>query len=181
MISADITNNQDVLQPFTCLTRVTGEDNSAVFLSWLAGTLSPGQPLSPAQSWVPSEAGIFSIEVFVWESVRNPGALSAPPSMQVVVVADADAADTAANDQIWPGKPVRGRACFGADPLRGKQIPACVCGGLHLSCDNLVQPAFVLRALYLHCNPSPNAKRLTVLVFRIGASGCDYRVAGDAQ
>ena len=86
MITADIANGQDILQPFAYLTQVKNDQQVVVSLSWLTGSLSPRQSFSPAQSWTPSEVGIYTIEVFVWESIENPEALSPPLSMTVVVV-----------------------------------------------------------------------------------------------
>jgi hypothetical protein len=41
-------------------------------LSWITGTLPAGETLSAAQSWVPTVAGTFTVEVFLWESVTTP-------------------------------------------------------------------------------------------------------------
>ena len=85
MIMADISNNQDVPQNFAYLTQVKNEQQVVISLSWLTGSLSPGQSFSPAQSWTPTETGTFYIQVFVWESIDNPDALSPPLSMIVNV------------------------------------------------------------------------------------------------
>jgi len=85
MIVADISNSQNVHQPFAYLTQVTNNDDVVVSLSWLTGSLSPKQSLSPAQSWMPTESGLFTVEIFVWESIDNPEALSPPLSMTVNV------------------------------------------------------------------------------------------------
>ena len=85
MIMADISNNQDVPQNFAYLTQVSTDDGVVVSLSWLTGSLSPRQSFSPAQSWTPTETGIFHVEVFVWESIDNPEALSPPLSMILTV------------------------------------------------------------------------------------------------
>jgi hypothetical protein len=51
----------------------------------LTGSLSPRQSFSPAQSWIPNESGNYHIQIFVWESITNPEALSSPLSMTVKV------------------------------------------------------------------------------------------------
>lgn len=86
MITADVSNNQNIQQPFAYLTQVKNENQVVISLSWLTGSLSPRQSFSPAQSWIPTESGLYVIEVFVWESVDNPEALSPPLSMTVKVV-----------------------------------------------------------------------------------------------
>ncbi len=85
MIMADISNNQDVQQNFAYITQVKNDKDVVISLSWLTGSLSPRQSFSPAQSWIPNESGNYHIQVFVWESITNPEALSPPLSMTVNV------------------------------------------------------------------------------------------------
>ena len=85
MIMADISNNQDITQNFAYITQVRNDDGIVMSLSWLTGSLTPRQSFSPAQSWTPTESGIYHIQVFVWESVDNPEALSPPLSMTINV------------------------------------------------------------------------------------------------
>jgi hypothetical protein len=86
MITADVSNSQNSQQPFAYLTQIKNEHQAVISLSWLTGSLSPRQSFSPAQSWTPTDSGLYTIEVFVWESVDNPEALSPPLSMTVKVV-----------------------------------------------------------------------------------------------
>jgi len=85
MIMADISNNQDVQQNFAYITQVKNDKDVVISLSWLTGSLSPRQSFSPAQSWIPNESGNYHIQIFVWESITNPEALSTPLSMIVKV------------------------------------------------------------------------------------------------
>ena len=85
MVMADISNNQDVPQNFAYLTQVRNDQDVVISLSWLTGSLSPRQSFSPAQSWTPNEPGMYHIQVFVWESIDNPEALSPPLEMSVRV------------------------------------------------------------------------------------------------
>ena len=86
MIMADISNNQDTQQNFAYITQVKTDEDIVISLSWLTGSLSPRQSFSPAQSWIPSESGTYHIQVYVWESIDHPSALSPPLSMTVNVV-----------------------------------------------------------------------------------------------
>jgi hypothetical protein len=85
MIMADISNNQDVQQNFAYITQVKNDKDVVISLSWLTGSLSPRQSFSPAQSWIPKESGNYQIQIFVWESINNPEALSPPLSMTINV------------------------------------------------------------------------------------------------
>jgi hypothetical protein len=86
MIMADISNNQDTQQNFAYITQVKTDEDIVISLSWLTGSLSPRQSFSPAQSWIPSESGTYHIQVYVWESIDHPSALSPPLSMTVNVI-----------------------------------------------------------------------------------------------
>ncbi|MGI0041363.1 MAG: hypothetical protein ACRD94_05290, partial [Nitrosopumilaceae archaeon] len=85
-ITADLANGQDRDQSFAYLVQVQDEDGVTVSLSWITGSLAPGQTLNPAQSWTPNAAGSYNIQLFVWESVDNPDALSPSLSVSVDVV-----------------------------------------------------------------------------------------------
>jgi len=85
MIMADISNNQDIQQTFAYITQVRDDDGVVISLSWLTGSLSPRQSFSPAQSWIPTDPGTYHVQVYVWESIDNPSALSPPLSMTINV------------------------------------------------------------------------------------------------
>jgi len=85
-ITADLANGQDRDQPFAYLVQIQDEDGVTVALSWITGSLAPGQTLNPAQSWTPTSQGTYNVQLFVWESVDNPDALSPPVSTEIAVV-----------------------------------------------------------------------------------------------
>ena len=85
-ITADLTNNQKREQPFAYLMQIQNEDGVTISLSWITGSLAPGQSMNPSQSWTPSETGTYNAQIFVWESVDNPDALSAPLTIKINVV-----------------------------------------------------------------------------------------------
>ena len=84
-ITADLANGQDRDQAFAYLVQIS-KDGVTHSLSWITGSLAPGQSLNPAQSWTPAEAGSYDVQIFVWESVDNPDALSPPVETTVDVV-----------------------------------------------------------------------------------------------
>lgn len=86
MIVADLSNGQDRDQKFAYIVQIHNENDIVVSLSWLTGSLSPYQTFSPAQSWTPTEAGTYTVQIFVWESVDNPTPLSRPLLLTVNVV-----------------------------------------------------------------------------------------------
>jgi len=86
MIMADLSNAQDRDQKFAYIVQIRDENDVVISLSWLTGSLTPGQSFSPALSWTPISAGTYTIQIFVWESVNNPDALSVPLLLSVGVV-----------------------------------------------------------------------------------------------
>ncbi len=82
-VVADVTNGQDKEQPFAYLVQIQDSNGVTVSLSWIEGSLSAGQSLSPSQSWTPSAAGSYTATAFVWESIDSPTALS--PSVTTTI------------------------------------------------------------------------------------------------
>lgn len=85
-ITVDLTNNQKRDQPFAYLVQIQNKDGVTISLSWIAGSLEPGQSMNPSQSWTPTEIGRCNAQIFVWESVDNPDALSTPMAITINVV-----------------------------------------------------------------------------------------------
>ncbi len=86
MVVADLSNGQDRSQNFAYIVQIRDQNNLVISLSWLTGSLTPGQTFSPALSWTPTVSGMYTIEIFVWESIKNPDALSAPLLLSVDVI-----------------------------------------------------------------------------------------------
>jgi hypothetical protein len=84
-VTADLTNGQDRDQPFAYLVQIQDANGVTVSLSWITGTLTAGQSLNPAQSWTPQSSGTYTAQIFVWQSIDNPNALSPPLSATINV------------------------------------------------------------------------------------------------
>jgi len=82
---ANIKNQQDRNQNFVFFIQIQDSQGKAVSLSWITGTMMPLQSFSPSQSWIPHTFGTYTAQVFVWESVENPSALSPPLSFEISV------------------------------------------------------------------------------------------------
>jgi len=72
LFQADVRNILDEKQPFAFLVLIKDADGITISLSWISGILPASETLAAAQSWVPDEAGSFTVEVFLWESVSTP-------------------------------------------------------------------------------------------------------------
>ncbi len=85
-ITSLLTNEQDKRQKFVYIVMINEQDtNTTISLSWIIGSLQAKQSLNAAASWLPKTAGEYTINVFVWESIPNPNALSPPSKITVVV------------------------------------------------------------------------------------------------
>ena len=84
-ITSDLSNGQDRDQDFAYLIQIQDSEGVTVSLSWIAGSLSPGQSFSPSASWTPTSVGTYTVTAFVWESIDNPTALSPPLTTDVSV------------------------------------------------------------------------------------------------
>jgi len=85
-VTTDVTNGQNRAQPFAYIVQIENQDGVVYSLSWISGTLDAGQSLSPSQSWTPATPGTYTAQIFVWQSVGNPDALSPPLEMKIVVL-----------------------------------------------------------------------------------------------
>lgn len=83
-ITADVINNQDEPQSFVYIVQIRDSEDRIISLGWITGVLFPDQSLSPALSWIPTYSGAFKAEIFVWESIGNPDALSNPASISII-------------------------------------------------------------------------------------------------
>jgi len=83
-ITADITNNQEIVQDFVFIVQIKNDDNVIISLGWITGTLNPNQSLSTARSWTPDQPGSYLAEIFVWESLTNQDALSESLSISII-------------------------------------------------------------------------------------------------
>ncbi len=84
-IVSDLTNQQDINQPFAYLVQVQDNNGITLSLTWVSGSMSPKQTLNLSQSWIPKNNGTYTAQIFVWESLTNPNALSPPLSLPINV------------------------------------------------------------------------------------------------
>ena len=80
-----LSNLQEFDQKFVYLFQVKNSQNSVVSLSWIQGQLSSEQNLNVSQSWIPKNSGDYVIETFVWNSLKDPTALSNPITRSISV------------------------------------------------------------------------------------------------
>lgn len=85
LIEADLKNMQQQDQPFAYLVQVENSDGVTLSLSWITGTLTGNQFLNLAESWIPPSSGKYTAQIFIWQSLSEPNALSQPLSTTIIV------------------------------------------------------------------------------------------------
>ena len=84
-IVSDVKNNMSQNQTFAYLVQIQDSNGIPLSLSWITGSLSADQNMSLSQSWIPESAGTYTAQVFVWQGITNPNALSPPLKLQIPV------------------------------------------------------------------------------------------------
>ncbi|MGI0059361.1 MAG: hypothetical protein ACREBJ_06295, partial [Nitrosotalea sp.] len=84
-VVSDVTNQQTKDQPFAYLVQIQDNNGITVSLYWITGSMTPRQTLNLGQSWLPTTAGTYTAQIFVWQSISNPNALSPSLPIQIQV------------------------------------------------------------------------------------------------
>ena len=86
VIQSEVLNSQSKKQPFVYIVQVKDSNGLTVSLSWIAAELPANDSLKVTQSWLPLTSGGYRVEIFVWESIDKPNALSPSRLMNVQVI-----------------------------------------------------------------------------------------------
>jgi hypothetical protein len=87
IIQAEVCNNDTMSHTFTFIVQIKDASGAVVAITWIQDfTLAAGACAMPGVSWTPESTGTYTIEVFVWESLANPIALSPVFGQTVTVV-----------------------------------------------------------------------------------------------
>jgi hypothetical protein len=71
MIFSKVKNTVDYAQEFSYIVQIKNEDNNVISLSWVTGEIIASQELGISVSWMPQEPGKYSIDRFVWNSIKG--------------------------------------------------------------------------------------------------------------
>lgn len=86
LIQAKMTSNFAADEEISYISQVKDSDGVTLGLSWITGTISPGQTLELAVSWLAEKPGQYTAEVFVWKSVTTPEPLSLEVKRLTIIV-----------------------------------------------------------------------------------------------
>lgn len=83
-ITAKITNTQENIQDFVYIVQIKDENDVVVKLGWITGSLTKYQSFSPSLSWTPKQSGVYSAEIFVWDSLLRQDALANYVTLEII-------------------------------------------------------------------------------------------------
>lgn len=86
LIQAKMTSNFAADEEIAYISQIKDSDGVTLGLSWITGTISPGQTLELAVSWLAEKPGQYTAEVFVWKSVTTPEPLSLEIKRSTIIV-----------------------------------------------------------------------------------------------
>ncbi|MBE44424.1 MAG: hypothetical protein CMO16_04505 [Thaumarchaeota archaeon] len=85
LIQTAVTNNLDEEQPFIYIVQIKDENDFTVTLAWIKGNIYAKNSFSIDKSWTPESDGDYSIEIFLWKTIDEPGMLPLTKSLDVSV------------------------------------------------------------------------------------------------
>ena len=85
MLFSNVKNVIDYSQEFTYIVQIKNEDNNVISLSWVTGEVRPSQELGMSISWMPQELGKYSIDRFVWNSIKGSIPLTDTVSTEILI------------------------------------------------------------------------------------------------
>ncbi|MEM3064696.1 MAG: hypothetical protein QW177_04915 [Candidatus Nitrosotenuis sp.] len=84
-VSADVTNKQAHAQNFVYIVQILDGNQVTRKLSWFSASLNSQQTLSPAISWSTDIPGVYTAEIYVWDSIKDASALSPKIEIKIIV------------------------------------------------------------------------------------------------
>ena len=72
LIQSVINSNIDTKQKFTSIFHVKDSDGATVMLFWMSSQIPARESLDVAISWIPEMKGSYTLQIFLWESLKNP-------------------------------------------------------------------------------------------------------------
>ncbi len=84
-ISADVINKQTNTQPFVYIVQIVDEYGVTHKITWFSASLNPQQTFSPAISWTPTWPGVYTAQIYVWDSIKDANAIASQIQLKITV------------------------------------------------------------------------------------------------
>ncbi|HYL65921.1 MAG TPA: hypothetical protein VEU72_02070 [Nitrosopumilaceae archaeon] len=70
-VESTLTNHASSEQKFTYLVQVIDKYGAAEYLEGFSASMMSNQSFTTSQTWIPKEPGQYTIQVFVWDSLKS--------------------------------------------------------------------------------------------------------------
>ena len=85
-ISSILQNHASSEKKFTYIVQVLNSKIQTEYLQGLSASMDSGQSFTASQSWTPSHAGTYTVQVFVWQGLDSPIAVTNVIQTTITVV-----------------------------------------------------------------------------------------------
>ncbi|MFQ5970467.1 MAG: FxLYD domain-containing protein [Nitrososphaerales archaeon] len=87
-LQSSVKNNLDKKQQFVYLLQIKDSKGATVMLSWIEGQMPPMESIDAILSWTPESNGIYTMQIFLWESLTYKSTMSSNFVQSVFIVSD---------------------------------------------------------------------------------------------
>ena len=85
-LESTVKNNAAKNQKFIYIVLIKDKDGITVLISWLNREVAQSETVDVELPWIPDRAGQYTIDIFLWKSMKNPIPLSSKPFTSFVSV-----------------------------------------------------------------------------------------------
>ena len=87
-LQSSVKNNLDKKQQFVYILQIKDSDGATVMLSWIEGQMLPMEFMDNIISWTPETSGIYTMQIFLWESLTYQSTMSSNFAQSTFIVSD---------------------------------------------------------------------------------------------
>ncbi len=84
-LQSEVSNTGTRDQPFLYIVQIKDSKGKVIFLNFIQGTMPTGKSIPIGIQWVPENFGVYTVEVFTWESWDKPTPLSQKAESEIHV------------------------------------------------------------------------------------------------
>jgi len=85
MIFSNVKNELDYKQDFAYIVQIKDKNGNVVSLLWVTGQVIPSQELGMSVSWTPEKYGEYTIDRFIWNSIKGAIPLDNSSSTKILI------------------------------------------------------------------------------------------------
>ena len=84
-LSSILTNHAPSERKFTYIVQILSKEGGTEYLEGLSASIHPNQSFTASQYWIPKEAGQYTVQIFVWDSLASAIPLTKVIQTQITV------------------------------------------------------------------------------------------------